>query len=147
MEELLCIVLDGIQNKKESIDSFCAKYQVMTNKDQIEEEFLNIIKDISEIFTLNEELYIRKTRFKQRSDFYSVFSVICDFHKKGKQLQRDKLAKLRDELAYLDDNIEPHSEIAEFSNYAIHCTSDANSISSRQWRKNFLEKYFEGAYV
>lgn len=147
IEELLCIVLEGIQNKKETIDSFCAKYQKMENRSEIEAKFLNVIQDITEIFTINDELYIRKTRFKQRSDFYSIFSVICDYHKYGKTLKLDQVPRLRKNLEYLDENIAPHSEDAELSDYAIHCTSDANSMNSRLWRKAFFEKYFKGVYV
>lgn len=146
IEELLCIIIDGIQNKKETIDIFCEKYEKMPNKENIEKNFLKIIDDIILIFTIGDDMIIRKSRFKQRSDFYSIFSVISEYHKEGKVLDRTKLQNIRDRLKYLDDNIGPHSEIQELSDYAIYCTSDANSISSRQWRKIFLKQYFDEVY-
>ena len=48
---------------------------------------------------------------------------------------------------YFNDNIGPHSEIEELRDYAINCTSDANSLVSRENRKAFLYKYFEKAYA
>lgn len=146
VEELLCLVIDGIQNKKETIDSFCEKYQVMPEKEIVEEHFVNIINDIITIFTKDEELLIRKSRFKQRTDFYTMFSVISEHHKLDKKINTEKLDTLRENLKYLNDNIGPHAKEQELSEYAIYCTSDANSTSSRQWRKNFLGKYFEEVY-
>ena len=145
VEELLCIVIDGIQNKKETIDSFCEKYQVMPEKEVIEAQFMNIISDIITIFT-EDELIIRKSRFKQRTDFYTMFSVIDECHKNGKTINTNRLESLRENLKYLNDNIGPHAEQHELSEYAIYCTSDANSITSRQWRKNFLQKFFDEVY-
>jgi hypothetical protein len=47
----------------------------------------------------------------------------------------------------LDKEIEPHAADEIFSNYAIHCISDANSISSRRWRKRFLHNYIAPLYL
>ena len=145
IEELLCIVIEGMQNKKETLDQFCERYQEMKNKDVIRNKFMGVIDDIAKIFTDNE-MIIRKTRFKQRSDFYSLFSAITSLKNENKTLQDNKLEELRSELKYLNDNIGPHSDDKELSDYAINCTSDANSLSSRESRKDFLIKYIEKAY-
>ena len=146
IEELLCVTLEGMQNKKEKLDDFCERYQTMTNKVDVEQAFNDVIADIIKIFT-NDELIIRKTRFKQRSDFYSIFAVITSLKNENKNLQVNKLDKLKTDLMYLNDNIGPHSEIEELRDYAINCTSDANSLVSRENRKAFLYKYFEKAYA
>lgn len=145
IEELLCVILDGMQNKKETLDYFCEKYQVMENKDDIRCDFLRVLDDIEKIFP-EDVLAIRKTRFKQKSDFYSLFAAIDYLHKRNSTLQLNLIEKLQLDLKYLDDKIEPHSDNPDFSDYAIRCTSDANSFSSREFRKNFLLKYLKEAY-
>ena len=39
------------------------------------------------------------------------------------------------------------SDEDDLREYAIRCTSDANSLSSRKWRYDFINKELEGAYV
>ena len=67
-------MLEGIHEKKEHLDSVCEKYMTMSNRDEIYAEFVNVIGDISTIFDA-ESYPISQTRFKQKSDFYSLFAV------------------------------------------------------------------------
>lgn len=142
IEELLMIVLEGMQDKKKSIDEFCEKYQVIENKEDIKTEFLACIVDINKIF---ETMDISKMRFKQRTDLYTLFAVIDSIKKQKRELKED-LSKVRERLVYLDENIMPLSEEEKLREYAIRCTSDANSLSSRKYRYDFMYEYIEGAY-
>lgn len=146
VEELLCIVIEGIQNKKDTLDSFCEKYQVMPEKEIIEQKFTNILEDIALIFTDGDEMFLGKSRFRQRSDFYSLFALICQMHKDGRMLDLNKVVKIQTELKILDKEIDPYAENEEFREYAIHCTSDANSSASRNWRVVFLKKRIDEVY-
>jgi hypothetical protein len=119
----------------------------MEDREAVEARFKQVIGDIALLFTEDGEMKIRKTRYKQRSDFYSFFAVISEMHMQGKNLDQSKVGKLQGILKELNDKIEPHSENVEMSEYAIRCTSDANSLSSREWRKNYLKKYIVEAYV
>lgn len=145
IEELLCVIISGVQNKKESLDGFCEKYQVMEKKDVVYKDFIAVLEDLEKIFP-EDTFMIRKTRFKQKSDFYSLFAAIDCLKKSNKKLQDDSIEVLQNDLKYLDENIEPHSENGVLSDYAIRCTSDANSLASREYRKEFLLKYLEKAY-
>ena len=145
VEELLCVSLEGIQDKKDCIDDFCEKYVTFTDIDIVRRDFLEILGDIEKIFSNGFD--ISKTRFKQKSDFYSFFSCINDFHKNKCSIVEEKIGELQVMLAYLDENIEPHSEIEELSEYAIRCISDANSLGSRKWRTEFLKERIKTVYL
>lgn len=147
IEELLCVLLDGIQDKKKSIDMFCEEYKKFEQgKDNVRDQFIGILADIEKIYDEKEGMDFSKSRFRQRSDLYGLFAVISDLKKNGMVLDCDKLKDLREELQELNEGIEPMSEITEYREYAIHCTSDANSLTSRKWRYDFLYKYLERAY-
>ena len=146
VEELLIVLLEGIQDKKKTIDFFCEQYEKISSYEEVSENFKEIILDIETIFTKDEDFFISKTRFKQRTDLYSVFSVICSLKKQKKELKIDGIEELQKDLLLLDKEIKPLAEDSEYSTYAIKCTSDANSYNSRSWRHDFLYKYFEKVY-
>ena len=138
VEELLTIVLEGVQDKKEYLDNVCEKYVILEDERGIEQKFLGVIQDISIIFDL-ETFPIQDTRFRQKSDFYSLFACVLSLRETGK-LKIDKLQKIRNELRGMDEYIGPQSEDDEYREYATRCLSDANSITNRNWRTEFMRK-------
>ena len=72
--------------------------------------------------------------------------MIVDLQKSKQVIAHEKLAALREELKELDKKIEPMSENEQYREYAIRCTSDANSQSSRKWRYDFLHSIIQKAY-
>lgn len=143
IEELLTVILEGMQDKKKTIDEFCERYKKISNIVDVENEFNDVIRDISTLFS---DVEIAKTRYRQRTDLYTFFAVILDKRREGKHLV-DDLSQVRERLHYLDENIKPMSDEDDLREYAIRCTSDANSYSSRKWRYDFINKELEGAYV
>ena len=101
VEELLAVILEGMQDKKKSLDELCEKYEVITNLELTEEAFKQTINNIETIFT---GIDITKTRFKQRTDLYTIFAVVYQMISSGKKLKRD-LHEVRRKLIYLDENI------------------------------------------
>lgn len=138
IEELLTVILEGVQDKKDYLDNVCEKYVILANKEGVEQKFLGVIQDISMIFDL-ETLPIQGTRFKQKSDFYSLFACVLLLRETGK-LQTDKLEKVRNELRKMDKYIGPQSDEDDYREYATRCLSDANSINNRNWRTEFMRK-------
>lgn len=138
IEELLTIILEGVQDKKDYLDNICEKYVILDNKEDIEQKFLEAIQDISIIFD-PEVFPIQDTRFKQKSDFYSLFACVLQLKEKG-ELQIEKLEAIRSELRKMDENIGPQSDEDEYREYATRCLSDANSITNRNWRTEFMRK-------
>ena len=138
VEELLTIVLEGVQDKKEYLDNVCEKYVILEDERGIEQKFLGVIQDVSIIFDL-ETFPIQDTRFRQKSDFYSLFACVLSLRETGK-LKIDKLQEIRNELRGMDEYIGPQSEDDEYREYATRCLSDANSITNRNWRTEFMRK-------
>jgi hypothetical protein len=146
VEELLALLLEGEQDKKDSLDDFCERYvSFPQSADAVRTQFKDVISDINTVF--GESFKLLSTRFKQKADFYSLFGSICDFKKGGNSIIADSLARVQESLRKLDEQIAPHSEDEAYREYAIHCISDANSASSRRWRKKFLSDYIAPLYI
>jgi len=145
LEELLALLLEGDQDKKDSLDDFCEKYRVFHDGTTIiKEKFMNVLDDISTIFSPEKPL--ANTRFRQKADFYSLFGCVLSFIDEGRVFRPEALTDVRDSLYKLDKQIAPHSDDEVYREYAIRCISDANSISTRRWRKKFLLDYVRPLY-
>lgn len=159
--ELLAILLDGPQDKKESLDSFYIDYADWDTEslDDVKSRFYAIIDDLKKIF--NEDYPIHNTRFRQKADFYSIFLAIGEMHQENlsedaplldafattakMHIHEDLLPHLQCDLEVINDAVEP-SAPGKYGEYAVRCVSDANMLSSRKWRADFLKKILLGAY-
>lgn len=147
IEELMMILLEGMQDKKKKIDDFCERYKHMDKKEEFEKDFKAIISDISLLFTDEKgRMYISNTRFNQLTDFYTIFAVIAKLKADGKIIDKGKTLEVQKMLDELNEKIRPYSNNQEYSEYALHCTSDANSLVSRKWRYEFMLPRIEVAY-
>lgn len=146
IEELLTILLLGIQDKKEYLDEVCERYMHLENMPEIKGLFVGVIDDISKIFDL-DSYPIKKTRFRQKSDFYSLFAGIAYLKGKSSMIEDASIMlQVREILKEMDENIGPQSENKEYFEYATRCLSDANSSSNRSWRTNFIAKRLARLY-
>lgn len=146
ISELLAILIGGIQDKKESLDQFYIEYKEWEEQhfNEIMAKFQSAIDDIQLIFEEND-FPLKATRFKQKSDFYSLFAAINELQNEGLSLRKDALPFLREDLGVLTQMIAPDAD-GLYGEYAVKCVSDANSSSSRIWRAEFLKKILLGAY-
>lgn len=144
IEELLTIILEGVQDKKDYLDSVCEKYMQLDDQAGIVDAFTGIIDDIALIFD-SEEFPMKATRFKQKSDFYSLFACIFELRKES-VLDCEKLKSIRENLREMCDKIGPQSEDDLYREYATRCLSDANSLLNRKWRVDFLKERLSSAY-
>lgn len=144
-EELLAIILEGIQDKKDYLDSICEKYVEMDNRNEVAGIFMSVIRDISRIFDA-KEFPIAPTRFKQKSDFYSLFASVFELQK-DYALNIEELSGIREQLREISENVGPQSENGFYREYATRCLSDANSITNRKWRIEYLKGVLLTAYI
>lgn len=146
VSELLAAQLRGISDKKDAIDECCRDYASwpVTESTATRVEFEGVIADIVKIF--DSSYPIRKTRWKQKADFYSFFFAILLLKRSGLTLHSD-LSFLREDLTLLDNRIAPTSEVPILSKYAVYCVSQANSTSSRSWRMAFIRAILRGSYA
>ncbi|MBO6528397.1 DUF262 domain-containing protein [Erythrobacter sp.] len=147
VSEILAGMLEGPQDKKGELDYFYARYAAWKKEeeDAAKTAFLAVLADFKRIFA-PDRFPLARTRFKQKSDFYSLFLSIHEFHRGGYGIADVELEPLRGDIRLLDENIAPESEIDILSEYAIKCVSQANTIASRSWRKNFLMDILSGTY-
>jgi len=147
ISELLAGLIEGVQDKKQTLDCFYQNYTLWSSEslESVKKRFLSILKDIESLFSYSEK-GIAETRFRQKSDFYSLFLAIDSLHQDGDSLSNKDLSYLQEDLKSLDKNITPHSFIDAFREYATRCLSDANSKSSRLWRQDFIKRILSGTY-
>ena len=146
VSELLAAQLKGISDKKDAIDECCRDYAAWPEKDSAtaRAEFEGVISDIAKIF--DSTFPMKKTRWKQKADFYSFFFAILSLRRSGFALPAN-VGFLRQDLTLLDGRIAPTSEVPILSKYAVYCVSQANSASSRNWRMVFVRAILRGTYA
>lgn len=147
VSELLAGMIGGIQDKKETLDSFYIRFAEWEkgHKKEIVARFHAVLAQLAIVF--RNPLDISRTRFRQKADFYSLFLVVDDFASSGLTLKGKDIDPLREDLRTLDSCIRPESEIGICSEYAIKCVSQANSASSRNWRRKFLSSILRGTFL
>lgn len=148
ISELLAILINGIQDKKSTLDQFYQDYSTWPKKEivKIKDWFQKIIDDILIIFS-EDSFPIHKSRFRQKADFYSLFAAINELREEGNTLKDKDVHDLKEDFELLNSNITPESDVEVFSEYAIKCVSQGNTIGSRSWRKDFLKEILGGTYV
>lgn len=146
VSELLAAQLTGISDKKDAIDECCRHYAAWPEAESAaaRAEFEGVIADIAKIF--DSTYPMKKTRWKQKADFYSFFFAVLTLRRSGLALPLD-VSFLRQDLTLLDDRIAPTSEVPILSKYAVYCVSQANSASSRNWRMAFIRAILRGTYA
>lgn len=147
VSELLAGMIEGIQDKKITLDNFYINYAnwSQSNRQEIEKRFESVIEELELIF--DDSLKISDTRFKQKADFYTLFLVVQELLAEGYTTRGKDLEPLREDLRILQENIRPESYVQICSEYAIKCVSQANSASSRRWRHQFLKTILAGTFV
>ena len=152
--ELIIALLEGPQNKKETLDDFYQRYMKWDSKDmqKIQDRFKATLQDIKHIFCHIHDtafchlLPIEQTRFRQKSDFYSLFVAIDKLIADGLTLEHKILLPLQHDFFWINEYTKPSSCIDVLAEYGIRCSTDANSFSSRKWRMDFLLNILAGTY-
>ena len=111
ISELLAAMIDGIQDKKATLDSFYIEYAEWDeeNKKNIVERFSGALRELNLIF--DDSFNISETRFRQKADFYTLFLVIDGFVSEGQTVEKKEIEPLRDDLRTLDFHIRPESDL------------------------------------
>lgn len=139
IEELLGYLKVGIKEKKKAVESI---YKEDINEEEfqdLKEKFYLIIDKIS---LLNQIKPIRNTRYKQKNDFFTLFSFINENIGSSQEL----LDYQYQILLILDNSdkegkqfIRPTNEdCSALKDYANHCVSQSNSAHARAARLKFF---------
>ncbi len=136
IEEIVAYMKVGFFDKREAVDEL---YITPLTKEEIvaiKEEFMIVIR---RIVKLNDIRPINKTRYRQRNDFFTLFSFI---HKNNDILSDDLLNYQYGLLLWVDDNnmIRPSNEEIELmQKYAYACVAQSNSKKARETRLSIFE--------
>ncbi|MBU1217627.1 DUF262 domain-containing protein [bacterium] len=157
ISELLALLLEGLQDKKNMLDDFYLRYTDIADKESIINKFTKIINSIENIFSYSEFFVDDKrkykgdnsaknlglTRFKQQADFYSLFYLFKYIEENTITLSTDQRKNFLKFLLLLDYMIEPEADIDILATYAIKCVSQGNTKNSREFRFNLLKQSLE----
>lgn len=136
ISELVTYLIEGISDKKLKVDRAFEKDITATESKKLKTEFLKVIKVFKEF---NTRFPLKKTRYKQRNDFYTLFGFIH----KNLSLSTKTLLYFYDLLLKFNDDINPSNEKCEpFQLYAFHCISQSNSKNARDERAKILDSLF-----
>jgi len=136
VSELVTYLIEGVSDKKIKVDK-------VFEKDISDEEYENLKIRFESILSLFCELNsihpLKKTRYKQRNDFYTLFGFID----KNQSLSIETLKYFYRLLLKFNDDINPSNEKCEpFQLYAFHCISQSNSKNAREERLKILSAVF-----
>ncbi|WP_375241292.1 DUF262 domain-containing protein [Polaribacter sp.] len=132
VEELIAYLVYGIQDKKKIIETI---YKKDIDDDQLvvlKERFINI----TNIFDfLNKHYPIKKTRFKQKNDFYTFFNFVDKNIDQSKDIFLYQYKILLSISNYISPSEEESISLRE---YALNCVSQSNSKKAREYRLTFF---------
>lgn len=136
IEELVAYIAVGFYDKREAVfelyNSDLSDEDILAYK----ERFLSVVRRIVKLNDINP---VNKTRYRQRNDFFTLFSFI---HKNNDILLDDLLEYQYRLLLWFDDNnmIRPSNEEIEImQKYAYACVAQSNSKKARETRLNIFE--------
>lgn len=136
ISELATYLIEGVSDKKIKVDKVFESDITNITYKELKSKF-NVIIDVFVHF--NSIFPIKKTRYKQRNDFYSLF----EFIEKNSHLDIETLKYFYKLLVQFNDDINPSNEKCEpFQVYAFHCISQSNSKNAREERGKILSAIF-----
>jgi hypothetical protein len=136
ISELVTYLIEGISDKKIKVDKVFENDISDEKYDKLKLRFESILS----VFSLFDSIFpIKKTRYKQRNDLYTLFGFIDN----NLTLKLDTLEYFYRLLLKFNDHINPSNEKCEpFQLYAFHCISQSNSKNAREERLKIISDIF-----
>lgn len=135
VSELLALLHFGISDKKDKVE---ALYKSDISKEEAKDLECKFLAVITVLNGWNKEYPINKTRYKQKNDLYTLFSLIPKYEKYPKALNA-----IYEWLLVFDDGedgISPSNEkCTAFKEYAEYCVTQSNSRNAREKRLEIME--------
>ena len=136
VSELVTYLIEGNSDKKLKVDKAFENDITLARYKELKAEFLKVVKIFKKF---DEKFPLKKTRYKQRNDFYSLFGFIHN----NLSLSPETLQYYYDLLLKFNNDITPSNEDCEpFQLYAFHCISQSNSKNARDERSKILRELF-----
>lgn len=125
----------GITDKKETVDRTFEADITQEEFDDLKDRFFGIIDQLNR---LNNLYPIKRTRYKQKNDFYTVFGFLDNNRQSDPYVNA-----IYETLVLIGSDITPsNDECFPFQTYARNCVTQSNSKSARLERLGFLNSLF-----
>ena len=131
IEEVVATIPFGIFEKRKAVNEL---FEGLDSQ-KAQELFKLVMEILERIIRANEIMPLKKTRYRQRNDFLTLFHFVSD------NLAEDLEIFLYQYriLLLLQPYIKPSQEECEpIKNYALNCVSQSNSKSAREGRLHFF---------
>lgn len=136
VSELVTLLIQGNTDKKIAVDR---KFENDITKTEYKTYLKSFNKVLDCLCTLNAIYPIKKTRYKQRNDFYTLFGFV----KNNAIKEQETINYFYELLLKFNDHITPSNQkCAPFQNYAFNCISQSNSKVAREIRLKILNQIF-----
>lgn len=134
VEEIISFIKLGFTDKKLAVDKLFKTDLTDEETESLKSKFIMIL---SKIVALNEIYPINKTRFRQKNDFYTLFSLIY----LNNEIDQEIINTFYRILVSLGPDISPSNGESEYlKEYALKCVSQSNSKDAREKRYEILKK-------
>jgi hypothetical protein len=139
--ELTVAYLNGLQNKKTALEAYFERYdKAFEDESRVRSVFQRVLGELQQILP-----ELSKTRWKKKSDFYSLFLVLAENESKlplaadKRDLARNKLDSFCSTVdAYLNNPAEFPEASEELKEYARGVERAASDFGSRDRRATSL---------
>lgn len=134
--ELLALLKFGITDKKKKADDLFDKDIDDDEYEQLKGQFKSVLNRLS---FFNSIYSIKNTRYRQKNDFYTLFSFLKDSFKRSDEYWDIFYSS----LLYFEQDISPsNDDCYVFQDYAYYCVTQSNSSKARNERLSFLTSLF-----
>lgn len=136
VSELVTYLIEGNSDKKLKVDRAFEKDITPQKFKELKGKFEKVLKIIDKF---DDRFPLKKTRYKQRNDFYTLFGFIH----KNIDLSQSTLTYFYELLLKFNDDINPSNDKCEpFQIYSFHCISQSNSKNARDERTKIFDELF-----
>jgi hypothetical protein len=142
VSELVVAMLDGLQDKKKSLNQFYKENdRVFPQERRCEKRFAEVIDDLDRVF--GEVL--ESSSFRKRSLFYSLFCCMYDLayglprqHGPYGRIPNAQISRAQDKVALLSQQIESPTPDVEYAPFVMACKRQTDNLNPRQERHNTI---------
>jgi len=136
ISELFVIMMHGIQEKDDALDGYYKMYDdTWSNEDDVKRSYQKVISIIQEVFPT-----LRGTRWKLKTDFYSLFYAIYDLNN-DYIIPAENFEAIKEKLINFSDKVSSEGEEsldADVKAYTQNVVAHTNNKSQRERRHKIL---------
>lgn len=136
IEEVVAYLFRGITDKRDAVEDL---FKNQITEEEIKEKKSLFMSRLERIHKLNDIHPLKNSRFKQRNDFYTLFTFIDKYFDEDDEILSYQYRIMI--MLDLNQYIRPSNDDCElFKSYAVNCVTQSNSKDARQKRLEIMEE-------